>query len=201
MKLCRRPHSIVIIQGHPDPRGRHFGHALAAAYARGAHASGREVSTIDVARIDFPLLRTQDNFEKGQPLPAIREAQRLIGEAEHIVVFYPLWLGGMPALLKGFFEQVFRPGFGFTASGRPTEGSWKKLKGKSARIVVTMGMPAAVYRWYFRAHSLKSLERNILGFCGIGPIAESLIGRVEADDPDRLERWLDRLEQLGRRGE
>jgi hypothetical protein len=27
-----------------------------------------------------------------------------------------------------------------------------------------MGMPAAVYRWFYRAHSLKSLERNILGF-------------------------------------
>jgi putative NADPH-quinone reductase len=107
----------------------------------------------------------------------------------------------MPALLKGFFEQVFRPGFGFTVSGRPTEGSWKKLTGKSARVVVTMGMPAAIYRWYFGAHSLKSLERNILGFCGINPIAESLIGRVESADAGRREGWIGRLETLGRRGE
>ena len=192
---------IVLIQGHPDPRATHLGHALAAAYARGARVSGREVSVIDVARIEFPLLRTKEDFEQGMPLPAIQEAQRLISEAGHLVIFYPLWLGSMPALLKGFFEQVFRPGFGFTASGRPPEGSWKKLTGKTARVVVTMGMPAAVYRWYFRAHSLKSLERNILGFCGIGPIAESLVGLVEADDPVRLDKWIDRMEALGRRGE
>jgi putative NADPH-quinone reductase len=60
---------------------------------------------------------------------------------------FPLWLASMPALLKGFFEQALRPGFalGPTEPGR----MWKKLlKGRSARIVVTMGMPALVYRWY-----------------------------------------------------
>ena len=38
--------------------------------------------------------------------------------------------------------------------------------GKSARIIVTMGMPGSLYRWYFRAHSLHSLQRNILDFIG-----------------------------------
>jgi hypothetical protein len=36
-----------------------------------------------------------------------------------------------------------------------------------------MGMPALVYRRYFRAHSLKALERNIQGFVGFGPIRET----------------------------
>ena len=40
------------------------------------------------------------------------------------------------------------------------------MSGKSARIVVTMGMPGFWYRWYFRAHSLRSLQRNILKFVG-----------------------------------
>ena len=79
---------------------------------------------------------------------------------------------------------------------------WKKrlLKGKTARIVVTMGMPAFIYRWFYGAHSLKSLERNILGFCGIGPIKESLIGMVEAPDNTRREKWLEKLRTLGREG-
>jgi putative NADPH-quinone reductase len=84
----------------------------------------------------------------------------------------------MPALLKAFFEQVFRSGFAFEygESGRLSK---KRLTGKSARIVVTMGMPAFVYLWISFAHSLKSLERNILGFSGIGPIKVSLIGTAE----------------------
>ncbi len=52
----------------------------------------------------------------------------------------------------------------------------KLLAGKSACVVITMGMPAFIYRWYFGAHGLKNLKRNILGFCGVGPIKDTLIG-------------------------
>jgi putative NADPH-quinone reductase len=65
--------------------------------------------------------------------------------------------------------------------------------------VVTMGMPAMVYRWVYRAHSVKALERNILGFVGIAPIHETLIGMVEGKDSARR-RWLARLRELGSAG-
>jgi putative NADPH-quinone reductase len=73
----------------------------------------------------------------------------------------------------------------------------KGLTGKSARIVVTMGMPALVYRWYFGAHSLKSLERNVLRFAGLKPIRESLVGMVEGISPAKRQSWLDLLRELG----
>ena len=190
---------IAIVQGHPDPAGGHYGHSLAEAYATAAVGAGYEVKVIDVARLEFPLLRTKADFDHGEPPAAIREAQATINRAEHLVIFFPLWLGAMPALLKGFWEQVFRPGFVSDASDL-VAGRNRKLKGKSARIVVTMGMPALFYRWYFGAHSLKCLERNILGFCGIGPIAESLIGVVDAEDSRRREKWLDRMRVFGRAG-
>jgi putative NADPH-quinone reductase len=63
---------------------------------------------------------------------------------------------------------------------------------------VTMGMPALVYRWYFRAHSVKALERNILGFAGIAPIHETLIGSIDGLDDVARQKWLNRLEALGR---
>ncbi|HYJ17583.1 MAG TPA: NAD(P)H-dependent oxidoreductase [Burkholderiales bacterium] len=188
---------IVIIQGHPDPGGGHFGNALADAYARGAEAGGHQVRRIEVAGLDFPLLRNKQDWEDGSPAVAICQAQSAVDWANHLVIVYPLWLGSMPALLKGFLEQVFRPGF---AISKPHGGkAWKKsLGGKSARVVVTMGMPAFIYRWYFLAHSLKSLERNILHFCGIGPVRESLVGLVEAADGTRRGKWLDRMQALGR---
>ncbi|MBK8163084.1 MAG: NAD(P)H-dependent oxidoreductase [Gammaproteobacteria bacterium] len=190
---------IAIIQGHPDPAPERFGRALAEAYARGAAAAGHEVRVIEVGALDFPLLRGRQDWERGPPAEAIRQAQETIAWAGHLLIIYPLWLGSMPALLKAFLEQVMRPGF---AIARPEEGGMgrKLLAGRSARIVVTMGMPALLYRWYFRAHSLRSLERNILRFCGIGPIRETLIGMVEAGAAARRERWLDRMRDLGRAG-
>ncbi|MGH8502724.1 MAG: NAD(P)H-dependent oxidoreductase [Gammaproteobacteria bacterium] len=188
---------ITIIQGHPDSAARHFGHALADAYAEGAQAAGHEVRRIELARLDYPVLRAREEWERGQPPASIRQSQDSIEWASHLVIVYPLWLGAMPALLKAFLEQVFRPGFAFEyrASGMPK----KLLKGRSARIVVTMGMPAFVYRWYFRAHSLKNLERNILGFVGIGPIRASLIGMVEGGQRKR-ERWIKKMRALGQAG-
>lgn len=190
---------ITIIQGHPDAQTRHFGHALADEYAKGAEDGSHEIKRIEVAALDFPLLRTKEEFEKGAVPDSIRRAQEAISWANHLVILYPLWLGTTPALLQGFFEQVFRYGF---AAVKSEVGLMPKklLKGRSARIVVTMGMPAFFYKWFFRAHSLKSLERNILGFAGIGPIRASLIGMVEGMNGKQRAGWLDTMRRLGEEG-
>jgi putative NADPH-quinone reductase len=191
---------VLLIQGHPDASHAHFCHALADAYAAGAAEAGHEVRRVDVAKLDFPLLKSAAEWEHG-PLPAgLREPQAAIAWAEHIVLFFPLWLGDMPAVLKGFLEQVARPDFAFGGDGG-NPFAHKKLAGRSARVVVTMGMPALVYRWYFRAHSVKSLERNILGFVGIAPVNETLIGMLGSAAKPTTDQWLARLRRLGRRAE
>jgi putative NADPH-quinone reductase len=185
---------LVVIQGHPDPAGGHLCHGLADAYADGAQAAGHAVSRIEVARLAFPSLQTTEAFERGLVPEALRPAQEAIRHANHLCMVYPLWLGTLPAILKALLEQVFRPGFALVHGER----LWRRpLRGKSARIVVTMGMPVLLYRWYFGAHGLKSLERSILGFCGIGPIRESLFGMVEAAPMRRRERWLMRMQRSG----
>jgi len=187
---------ILIIQGHPDPSGEHFGHALARAYAEGADAGGHEVRSIDVGAIGFPLVRSRAEWEADNAPDDIAAAQASLAWASHVLLVYPLWLGSMPALLKGFLEQVLRPHYAFGNDGRGPE---RLLRGRSARIVVTMGMPAPVYRWFFRAHSLKSLERNILRFVGIRPVRASVVGNVEGSAA-RRQRWLQRMRDLGARG-
>lgn len=193
------PRKIVIIDGHPDPDPKRFIHALANAYGKGARSAGHEVRTIKVGELDLQGLRSNEEFQHGVPPAAIRKAQKSIEWADHLVILHPLWLGDMPALLKAFFEQLLRPGFAFAAArgkGLPR----KLLKGRSARIIVTMGMPAFFYRWYYRAHSLKNLERNILAFCGIHPVRSSLVGMVEGMSRDSREAWLQKVEALGRQG-
>jgi len=186
---------IALIQGHPDPAGGHFGHALASAYEGSASEAGHQVKTIPVARLQYDLLRNAREWEQEPVADAIRDAQRTIDWAEHLVIFFPLWMGDMPARLKAFFEQVLRPGFaiGKAAPGRMGR---KLLKGRSARIVVTMGMPAFFYSVYYRAHSVKSLQRNVLEFCGIAPVRATLIGMVEGSSEAR-EDWLMKLSVLG----
>lgn len=194
------PRRIVIIQGHPDRLERHLGHAMADAYAEGAQQGGHEVRHVAVAELDFPLLRSAKAWQGTDVIPDILEAQRRIAWADHLVILYPLWLGTMPSLLKAFMEQLFRPGFAFSRDESSGAMGGKLLTGKSARIIVTMGMPAVFYRWFFRAHSLKSLERNILKFVGIRPVRTTLFGRVEGVSASRRERWLKRVRALGTRG-
>ena len=189
---------ILLIVGHPDPKGGHLCQALAQAYADGAAEAAHALRRIDVAQFDFPLLRSADEWERGALPATLKPAQDDIEWAQHMVLFFPLWLGDMPALLKGFLEQVARPGFAFHDDGNGGFGK-KGLSGRSARVVVTMGMPALVYRYYFRAHSLRSLERNVLGFVGIAPVHETLIGMVDRMQANECERWFTRLRTLGRK--
>ncbi len=189
---------ITLIQGHPDPEGGHLDHALADAYAEGALAAGHELRRIEIATLDFPLLRNKEAFEHAPTPPGLVEAQAAIAWAQHLVFVYPLWLGDMPALLKGFLEQTLRPGFAFDYQGGGKVRM--RLKGKSARLVVTMGMPAMAYRWFYGAHSVKSFERNILKFVGIEPVDRSLYGMVEEVDAAARTQWLDELRGLGREG-
>lgn len=193
------PKRILVIQGHPDPDERHFCHALADRYREGAASASHDVRLVEVARLGFPLLRSKHDWEHGSLPDSLADAQASVAWAEHLVLIFPLWLGDMPALLKGFLEQVARPGFAFA---QPAEGGLgrKLLGGRSARVVVTMGMPALIYRLYFQAHSVRSLERNILGFIGIAPVHRTLIGMVERS-ADAREKWLEKLRVLGERGD
>jgi putative NADPH-quinone reductase len=189
---------ILLIQGHPDASQPHLCHALASSYNTAAERAGHTVRHVNVAELDFPLLRSQKDFETGTVPVSLKPVQADLLWAEHLVIFFPLWAGDMPALLKGFFEQSIRP----SLSGEHVSFFDKKiLTGRSARVVVTMGMPAAIYRWYFRAHSLKSLERNLLGIVGIAPVHETLIGMTGNLPSADAAKWLSKLKRLGERAE
>jgi putative NADPH-quinone reductase len=190
---------IALIDAHPDPDERRFCRALVNAYCAGAERGGHAVRRIRLTDVEIPFLHTRGEWENSDPIESIQQCQKTIAWAEHIVIIYPLWLGSLPALLQAFLEQTFRPGFAI-AKGKRT--LWPGLlKGKSARIVVTMGMPSLFYRLYFRAHSLKTLKRNILGFAGISPIHETLIGSVESGGEARHKKIIDQMTALGVRGE
>lgn len=191
------PRKICIVHGHPDSAPGHFTAALCDAYEQGAKAAGHAVTRIDVGRLEFPVLRRPAEFAEKAMSP-IRDAQEQVKAAEHVVIVFPLWLGGMPAYCRAFFEQLARGGFALQAS----KHGWPQgmLAGRSARVVVTMGMPAPAYRFLFGAHSVRGFETAVLALAGFKPIKETLFGTIGAAGPEARGRMLAKMEELGRRG-
>lgn len=186
---------IAIVVGHP--RVDTFCEALATAYQRGAVEAGHETRLFVLSRMTFdPILH--NGFSQPQPLePDLAAAQAAIGWADHVVIVFPLWFGTLPALLKGFIERIFQEGF--AVEGTIREGNYRaKLAGKSARVIMTMGMPAFIFRWYYGAPCLKMLRRNLLGFVGFKPIRATLHGMVEAVSTEQRTGWVAEAEALGR---
>jgi putative NADPH-quinone reductase len=190
---------ILILQGHPDPSPERFCRALASAYARGARGVGHEVREFDLGAIDIPTLRSREEWENGSVPPVLAPLQGHLQWCTHLLFVYPMWLGDLPAHTKAALEHVLRPGVGAPARGHGPNDP-RPLSGRSAHVVITMGMPGFFYRWFYRAHSVKSLERNVLRFVGFSPVRHSLVGLAEADAPKHHARWLQKLRVAGEQG-
>jgi putative NADPH-quinone reductase len=187
---------ILILQGHPDPSPERYGRALAAAYAEGARSAGHEIREIDLGQLDYPLLRDRKTWVQTEMPEPLRPLHESLLWCDHLLFVYPMWLGDLPAHTKAALEWVLRPG-----STAPGEGHGpadpRPLAGRSAHVLVTMGMPGFFYRWFYRAHSLKSLERNVLRFVGFSPVRHSLVGMAESQSGRVRARWLQRMRVAG----
>lgn len=190
------PKKTLIIMGHPDRRS--LSAALADAYAKGARASGATVRRLDLARLKFdPILHL--GYKTIQPLePDLLRAQRLILWAEHLVVAYPMWWGGAPALLKGFIDRTFHPGFAFKFPEKDSYLWDKLLTGRSARLLITCDGPPLVLRLLYDDPAVAAMKSMTLEFCGFDPVRVSTFGPVKRATAARLHLWKIKAEDLGR---
>ena len=187
---------ILMILG--TPKTSSLCHALGEAYAQGACNEGHVVRQLKLGELSFdPVLR--DGYDQSQALePDLLEAQRQIHWAEHLVFVYPVWWGGLPALLKGFFDRVFLPGFAFKYRGRSQ--LWDKLlSGRTADLLVTLDTPPWYFRWIYGAPAHRQMTRTILGFSGIKTRRLSEFAPVRPSSEEQRQSWLRRAETLGSR--
>jgi len=185
---------ILIINGHPDKESFSFG--LAEAYKKGALLSGADVKEIVIRELQFnPNL--QFGYRKRTELePDLIDAQQKIKWAEHLVWIYPVWWGSLPAILKGFIDRVFLPGFAFQK--RENSVWWDKLlKNKSARIISTLDQPAWYYRFVYRQPSNNAMKKLTLQFSGINPVNITNIGPIRLSKETYRQHWLEKIERLG----
>lgn len=187
---------ILIVNGNPDPAPGKLSSALAAAYCKGAEEAGHIVGEIAVGNLNFPMLRRAEDFVTEPQDDAIVVAQGQFLRASHVVFIFPLWLGGAPAMLKAFLEQLARGQFLLKESktGFPRGG----LKGRSASVIVTMGMPPLLYRTLFGARGVKAFSQGILGLAGFSPVRTAYFGGSQITPPHSA-RLVEKVRQLGRK--
>lgn len=185
---------IVVILGHPDSDT--FCGALADAYREGAETSGAVVDLIALGDLSFnPILLK--GYREHQPLePDLERVQRAITDCDHLVVVTPTWWASLPAILKGFFDRVFLPGYAFKY--RENSSLWDRLlAGRSARVIVTMDAPG----WYnflvYRNSVQNSIKSGILRFCGFKPVDVTTISGVRAMSPEKRRAAIERVRNLG----
>ena len=141
--------NILVINGHPDPES--YCSALSHAYAAGAKKTGAQIQKLELSKIAFDPNLKYGYHKRIELEKDLAEAQKLICWADHLVFVYPTWscpdrfLTKIIAVLKGFFDRVFLPGFAYKY--RENSPLWDKLlKGKTAHLIVTMDTPS----WYNR---------------------------------------------------
>jgi putative NADPH-quinone reductase len=116
--------------------------------------------------------------------------------ADHLVIIYPNWWSTYPALLKGFIDRVFLPNFAFKyLENSPIPA--KLLKGKTARIIVTMDTPKWYYWLIYRSPGHNSMKKGILEFSGISPVKITAFAVVKSSTVAKRKKWLDVVEALG----
>lgn len=190
--------SVVVVLGHPQNSS--FCGALAEAYVESALAVGHTVQLFRLGDVVFdPILR--QGYRSHQALEEnLAVISKAIQAADHLVLVYPIWWGGMPALLKGFIDRVFLPGYAFKY--RPNSALWDKLlQGRSARVIQTLDTPIWYERWINGNPAAQQIKKTILQFCGFNPVRLTRFAPIRGSSAAQRQSWLEQVRKLGQGGD
>lgn len=154
---------VLWVSAHPEPRS--LNGSLRDAGVRALTHAGHTVVESDLYRDRWnPVLdrrglaadrerfdvtqHQREAFLEGRQPAHVRREQRKVRDADALVLQFPLWWYGMPAILKGWFDRVFVSGFAFgkdAATGRRLRFEQGPFVGKRAFVLLTLGdRPAAI---------------------------------------------------------
>ncbi|MEL6190870.1 MAG: NAD(P)H-dependent oxidoreductase [Bacteroidota bacterium] len=185
---------VLVINGHPDKES--FNYALSEAYLEGLKDTDTQVEVLNIADLDFnPNLRF--GYRKISELePDLLDAIDKIKQADHMVWILPMWWYGMPALMKGFIDRIFLPGFFFKYQ-KGKAFPKQLLNGKTSRIIIT----ADTVRWYdylfMGSPLINQFKKGTLEFCGVKPVKVTYIAPIKDSSNSFRAKWLKKVKKLG----
>nr|WP_228136146.1 NAD(P)H-dependent oxidoreductase [Acinetobacter brisouii] len=115
--------------------------------------------------------------------------------ADHHVWVFPVWLGGLPAITKGFIDRIFLPPMAFRYDDKSNRIRGH-LQNKTARIVTTLDQSGWTYKWYFGEPSTWQLKQATLQFCGIKKVKTNYMGSIRGSSAAQREKWLQHLVKM-----
>lgn len=161
---------VLVVNGHPYDKS--YVSALFKTFVDNIDTNKFSVKTLELSKMKFDPVLRYGYSERMEADKDIELSQELLGWADHVVFFYPVWWASMPALLKGWLDRVLTPGFAYNVKGLKTI---KHLKGRTAQLFLTSDGPA----WYERLipnSPIRLMRRYILGFCGIKVLKSDILG-------------------------
>lgn len=155
---------VLIVYAHPEPSS--LNRQLVEVAARTLEARGHEVMRSDLYGMgwkavfdahDFPMRADPERLDfiresghayaGGCQTADVDAEQQKVLTADAIILQFPLWWFGMPAILKGWVDRVWAYGlaYGYQGAGNRYRYGDGAFKGKRALLSVTVGGPAQDY--------------------------------------------------------
>lgn len=186
----------LVVYCHPNP-----GSLVAAARERvlaGLAAAGHETRVIDLYAEGFqPVLTAEerDAEREAELAPELLRSVEQLRWADALILVYPTWWSGQPAMLKGWIDRVWGAGLG--SSMRRAPGFTSPLVAGIERIaiVTTHGSPKWTNALEGEAGK-RTAFRSIRAACGsrVRTSWTAIYGLDTADEARRT-AWLDRVEE------
>lgn len=187
---------ILIINGHPNKNS--FCAELAKSYMKGAQSTEAQCTLVNLIDLEINL-NLLYGFQKRMEIePDIVRMQKEIMEADHLVFVYPNWWSTYPAILKGFIDRVFVPGFAFKYRENSVLVD-QLLTGRTARLIVTMDSPRWYYCLFMKNVGHRSMKKGVLEFCGIKPVKITSFHMIKSSNDTKRKNWISEIEALGQK--
>lgn len=187
---------VLIINGNPDKKS--FCYALHDSYKKGSEERGNQVEDIFIGELDFNPNLAHGYRQRTEQEPDLISAWQKIKDADHIVWIYPTWWGMPPAILKGFVDRLFLPGFAFEYQDKSPFPK-PLLKGKTSEIISTMDTPVFYYKLVYKDIGGRMMRKNIGAFCGIKNRRTTYLAVLKKSSEEQRLKWLEKVRHLSKK--